>query len=153
MYFSKSYELDQSTETVYRLIETYTQARQLKKAMAQLEQIRDENINQYYILKATIYEKAKHYDEAIETLEEAIEVCGPDRSFYLALAKLYREDKQIIKAIESVTKVVESYDTDDSLVYEMALIAKQAGRYKEYHDKIEQLIDVWKKEARYRLTY
>nr|MDA3846026.1 hypothetical protein [Vallitaleaceae bacterium] len=155
LYFSKSYSLESSEETLYKLIETRIEARQLKTAMEQIEQVKEVNLVRYYVLKSQIYEKAKHLDVAIETIEEAMTVCGESRMFYMILSKLYRYDKQIIKAIEAVSyadNLDSTNHSEDDIVYEMALIAKQAGQYEDYYDKINQLIEVWKKEARYRLT-
>jgi len=183
LYFSKSYSLEPSVKARYKLIETRIEAKQLKSAMTEVEKIKVYDLVKYYLLKESIYEKAKHYDVAIETIEEAIEKCGEHIAFYMSLARLYRYENQIIKAIESVTKASKMINNgttsqsssndkafshlavnheavghqavghEDELLYEMALIAKQAGQYQDYYNKINQLINAWKKEARYRLTY
>lgn len=153
MNYSKAYEIAPSDEVLYRMIEIRIEARQLKTAMAQLEQLRDKDVKRYFKLAADIYEKAKHFDVAIETLEEGLEVCGDDLDFNMKLVRLYRENNQIIKAIEVVNRISAVLGSNNKLVYEMAMIAKKAGRYEDYYDKLDQLISVWKEEARYRLTF
>ena len=70
----------------------------------------------------------------------------------LRLAALYRQEKQIIKAIQAITEASASSKTDDRIIYEMALIAKSAGRERDYSDKINSLIRNWKTDTRSALS-
>lgn len=153
MTFLKSYALDQKLETYIKVIETRIESRDLKQALEDTERIKHNDYILYGLLKARIYEKNSDIDKAIEVLENILSKEEEDVRLYKELVRLYRLDRQIIKAIQGISWLVEHSALDIGVRYEMALIAKEAGRYGEFYEKIDELIMVIRQDARYRLSY
>lgn len=153
MTFLRSYAIDPRLETYIKVIETRIESKDLKQALEDTKKIKHNDYITYGLLKARIYEKNSDLDKAIEVLENILSKGEEDVRLYKELVRLYRLDRQIIKAIQSISWLVEHSAVDIGVRYEMALIAKEAGRFGEFYEKVDELIRVIRQDARFRLSY
>jgi len=147
--FSEAYSIERDIKTFVLMITSKLEYAADKAALLEIEALEGEN---FYLLKALYYEKNEEVQKAIDILEEGAAYLDNNDNINFQLSRLYRKNKQIIKAIGAVSKLSEAFRESDEVLYEMALIAKKAGNWKDYEEKIGQITSLWKRQIRERFS-
>lgn len=90
-------------------------------------------------------------DAVAEQMAPYLEDMAAPVELYLTMSRFFRRNHQIIRAIEALQRGAALWGLVDELIYEMAQIAKQAGNFTDYREKIDIMVAKWKDEIRLRL--
>lgn len=137
------------TKVIYKMLEMASYVLSFEEAMNLIDEYENElGFGSYSLLKYKLFLKNDRIFDGIDVLEAAIKAREAGKEHFVLLSKAYRECRQIIKAIGTIHKGLKIYEQEEEFLYEMAMIAKQAGNHKDYLDKIDELNRLWKSQVR-----
>lgn len=147
--FSEAYSMNGETKTLVLMLISRIEYDTSGEVLAKIQELEGED---YYLLKSLYFEKKGEAQKAIDVLEEGSICLNNNDAINFELSRLYRENKQLIKAIGAISKLSEEFCNRDEVLYEMALIAKKAGNWKDYEEKIVKITSLWKSQIRDRFS-
>ena len=134
-----AYDINENDQLLEEIISCYVEIDIVKKAKQELIKFKNKESNYYYLAKSKIVEKEEGVKAAIQILEKSVMNNVDGYDIHMRLTELYKKDQQFIKAIENIS-YANNYKPDNvETIFEMALLAKNAGNINEYYDKVNSI--------------
>lgn len=141
--FKKAIALGDDFRSYIRLGQLYTDQSNFEQAIQTVQQIPDQQREDYYMEVAYIFEKWGREEQAIQYAKQAL--AHNDRYIepWILLAKLHRRRRELDMAQQAIEKALAINPGSESAQLESARIQKAQGRVKDYQFSLKSILKRW----------
>ncbi|PKM55622.1 MAG: hypothetical protein CVV00_03200 [Firmicutes bacterium HGW-Firmicutes-5] len=146
--YERSYELTQSSDILVDMVRIDLELGDIDRVNWRIKEQCNETLLERY-LKAQLEKKLENWSEYIMLMDEVIRLSDYKRAYVLELSNYYKNCRQIIKAIGVINTIHDEERFCEDVLYAQGIIIKEAGNYEGFENKIDEMINQWKKEVRF----